>query len=180
MRCSSSCTGSSAPCWPAVAGFIWLGVSGKPELKSGIRRTLHEEFTRAASGRVTTLDAYRKLEERLFAELQREVYQRIDRVRSAGTESILDWQSRRSRPAFAENFNRTFELAGRHPTRRRAPDPRPHGFALRVSRPGIAAARARLHRWWRCAFPATARHRRRSRLSTGAIGRLRYAWRQRI
>ncbi len=93
----------------AVAGFVWLGVSGKPELKPWHTASLHEEFTRADSERITTLDAYRKLEERLFAELKSEVYQRTgpsDRLQlnrySAG--------SRVDPTAFPENFNRTFEL----------------------------------------------------------------------
>jgi len=98
----------------AVAGFIWLGVSGKPDLKPWHTAALHEEFTRSASAQITTVDAYRKLEDRLFAELQREVYQRID---DSDRRALNRYSSgsRADTSGLAENFNRTFELPAEAP-----------------------------------------------------------------
>src|SRR4249920_2647238 len=92
-----------------VAGFVWLGVSGKPDLKPWHTAALHEEFTRADGARVNTLDAYRKLEDRLFEELQREVYQRTD-PEDQGALNRYSAGSRADPMALPENFNRTFEL----------------------------------------------------------------------
>ena len=89
----------------AVAGFVWLGVSGKPELKPWHTASLHEEFTRADSERITTLDAYRKLEERLFAELKVRFYQRTGPSDRLQLKPIFR-RSRVDPTAFPENFNR--------------------------------------------------------------------------
>ena len=51
------------------AGFIYLGVSGKPDLKSWHTATLNEDFTRADGDRIDSVAAYRALEDRLFEEL---------------------------------------------------------------------------------------------------------------
>jgi len=98
----------------SIAGFIWLGVSGKPDLKPWHTAALKEEFTRADTSRVTSLEDYRKLEDRLFEELQREVYQRT-------AESDLRALNRYSSGSRAdpsvtgENANRTFELEADEP-----------------------------------------------------------------
>ncbi len=97
-----------------VVGFVWLGVRDKPDLKPWHTASLHEEFTRTDSPRVNTLEAYRKLEERLFGELQSEVYQRTD----PSDRLQLNRYSAGSRvdpTAFTENFNRTFELTADAP-----------------------------------------------------------------
>src|SRR5882672_940660 len=96
------------------AGFIWLGVSGKPDLKIWHTAALHKEFTRADSGRVTTLQEYRQLEDGLFEELRNEVYQHT----GASDQGPLNRYSAGSRAdpmALAENFNRTLELAADAP-----------------------------------------------------------------
>ncbi len=93
-----------------VVVFVWLGVSGKPDLKPWHTATLRAEFTAADSARVNTIEAYRKLEDRLFEELKSEVYQRTD----ASDRRVLNRYSAGSRAdpmALPENFNRTFELA---------------------------------------------------------------------
>ena len=54
-----------------IAGFIYLGVSGKPDLKPWHTATLQEEFTSANRAHVDGVAAYSALEDRLFAELQR-------------------------------------------------------------------------------------------------------------
>ena len=93
-----------------VVVFVWLGVNGKPDLKPWHTATLRAEFRAADSGRVNTIEAYRKLEDRLFEELKSEVYQRTD----ASDRRVLNRYSAGSRAdpmALPENFNRTFELA---------------------------------------------------------------------
>src|SRR5215207_1922339 len=64
------------------ANFVWRG----PELKSWHRADLDAEFTASDydSGAITTVAEYRALENRLFAELQRNVYRQVppaDRLR---------------------------------------------------------------------------------------------------
>jgi alpha-beta hydrolase superfamily lysophospholipase len=93
----------------AVLGFIWLGISGKPELKPWHTAALRAEFTRADSARINTLESYRNLEDRLFDELKSEVYERTE----ASDQRALNRYSAGSRAdplSYPENFNRTFEL----------------------------------------------------------------------
>jgi alpha-beta hydrolase superfamily lysophospholipase len=92
-----------------IVGFVWLGVRGKPDLKPWHTAALHEEFTRADSERVNTLEAYRKLEDRLFEELRSEVYQRADSLDRLAL-NRYSAGSRIDPAAFPVNFNRTFEL----------------------------------------------------------------------
>jgi alpha-beta hydrolase superfamily lysophospholipase len=63
-------------CTLLVVG-LWLGVRHIPELKPWHLAPLREEFTAADSTRVHDLAGYRELEDRLFAELQVEVYQQV-------------------------------------------------------------------------------------------------------
>lgn len=92
-----------------IAGFIWLGVSGKPELKPWHTAALTEEFTAPDTTRIRTLDDYRKLEDRLFAQLDHEVYQHTaepDRL-----ELNRYFHGSRADPsALPDNANRTFVL----------------------------------------------------------------------
>jgi hypothetical protein len=92
-----------------VVVFVWLGVSGKPDLKPWHTAALHADFTRANSARVNTLDAYRKLEDRLFEELRTEVYQRVA-PEDQGALNRYSAGSRADPTALSENFNQTFEL----------------------------------------------------------------------
>jgi alpha-beta hydrolase superfamily lysophospholipase len=93
----------------AIAGFIWLGVSGKPELKPWHTATLEEEFTQTDSARIRTLDDYRRLEDRLFAQLDREVYQRVADPDRLALSRYLHG-SRADPTALPENANRTLVL----------------------------------------------------------------------
>jgi alpha-beta hydrolase superfamily lysophospholipase len=97
-----------------LAGFIALGVSGKPDLKPWHTAALREEFTRADSEKVTTLEAYRQLEDRLFEELKREVYQHTDAA-DQGALNRYTAGSRADPMSYPENFNRTFELTSDAP-----------------------------------------------------------------
>lgn len=93
----------------AVAAFIYLGVGGRPELKPWHTATLREEFTAAHGAGVDGVAAYRALEDRLFAEVQREVYARVE----PGDRGALNrfTSGSRSDPAGrGENGNRTVEL----------------------------------------------------------------------
>lgn len=98
----------------ALAGLIWLGTADKPDLKPWHTIALREEFTRADAGRVRTLDEYRKLEDRVFAELRREVYDRV----APEDRRLLDRYSAGSRAdptALADNANRSYTLPARQP-----------------------------------------------------------------
>jgi alpha-beta hydrolase superfamily lysophospholipase len=93
----------------AVAGFIWLGISGKPELKPWHTAALRAEFTRASTAQINSLEAYRKLEDSLFDELKSEVYGRTE----ATDRVALNRYSAGSRAdplSYPQNYNRTFEL----------------------------------------------------------------------
>jgi alpha-beta hydrolase superfamily lysophospholipase len=97
-----------------IAGFIWLGVSGKPELKPWHTAALNEEFAATGRSKISSLEDYRKLEDRLFEELQREVYQRTAEsdLRALNRYSS---GSRADPSVAAENRNRTFELTADAP-----------------------------------------------------------------
>ncbi|MEW9836178.1 alpha/beta hydrolase [Mesorhizobium marinum] len=92
----------------ALAGAAIYYVNSKPDLSVWHTADLDEEFT--ASSDVATLAEYRALEDRLFAELRREVYDKVDRDErsqfnryTAGSRSDPDiWKP---------NWNRTFEYA---------------------------------------------------------------------
>jgi alpha-beta hydrolase superfamily lysophospholipase len=93
-----------------VAAFIYVGVSGKPDLKPWHTASLNEDFTRADDDRIDSVAAYRALEERLFKELQHEVYQRVE----PGDRRAFNRYSSGSRAdpfSYPENANRTIELS---------------------------------------------------------------------
>jgi len=96
-----------------LAGFLWLNVSRKPELRPWHTAVFREEFTRSDGPRVRDLDDYRKLEDRLFNELKGLLYrnagmdgQRLNRY-SAG--SLAD------PTGYPENGNRSYELTAQAP-----------------------------------------------------------------
>lgn len=101
----------------AVAGFIWLGVSGKPDLKPWHTARLTEEFTAADSAQILTLDDYLKLEDRLFAQLDREVYQRTAEPDRLALNRYFHG-SRADPNALPDDANRTFVLDAPAPRRR--------------------------------------------------------------
>jgi pimeloyl-ACP methyl ester carboxylesterase len=97
-----------------LIGLVWLGVARTPDLKPWHEAVLREEFRRADADRVGDFDAYRELENRLFAELGRKVYDRIE----AADRRLLNRYSRGSRAdptSFPENGNRSYELATSRP-----------------------------------------------------------------
>jgi alpha-beta hydrolase superfamily lysophospholipase len=96
-----------------LAGFLWLNVFQKPDLKPWHTAVLREEFTKSDGSRVRDIDDYRKLEDRLFDELKGSIYrnagmdgQRLNRY-SAG--SLAD------PTGYPENGNRSYELTARAP-----------------------------------------------------------------
>ena len=98
-----------------LIGVLWLGVRHIPELKPWHLAPLGEEFTAADSARVRDLAGYRELEERLFAELQVEVYQQVaepdrQQLDRYTTGSLSDGN------AYPEQGNRTYELPAAAPT----------------------------------------------------------------
>jgi alpha-beta hydrolase superfamily lysophospholipase len=98
----------------SLAGLIWLGIAGKPDLKPWHEAVLTEEFTRADANRIRDFDSYRQLEDRLFAELKREVYDRV----GERDQRLLNRFSRGSRAdptSYPENGNRSYELPAQQP-----------------------------------------------------------------
>ena len=92
-----------------VAGFIYTGISGKPDLQPWHTATLKEEFKAADRTRVDTVAAYQALEDRLFAELEREVYERVAPA-DRGAINRYSSGSRADPAARPENANRTVEM----------------------------------------------------------------------
>lgn len=97
-----------------IAAFVWLGVAGKPDLKPWHTAKLGEEFTQADSARVGSVAAYRQLEDRLFAELDREVYQRVE-APDRGTVNRYTAGSRADPRSDPVNWNRTVEFQSGSP-----------------------------------------------------------------
>ncbi len=97
-----------------VVGVIWLGVSRVPDLKPWHTALLTEEFTRADTLRVPDLPAYFALEDRLFAQLHREVYDKVDsadRTRLGRfTEGSLSDGN-----AYPDNGNRSYQMPVKDP-----------------------------------------------------------------
>ena len=98
-----------------VTAFILFGLQGKPDLSPWHTAPLREEFTREASGRIKTLADYRRLEDRLFEELQHEVYEQPAESAARGMLSRYTAGSRADPASLPENFNRTFELDAESP-----------------------------------------------------------------
>ncbi len=93
-----------------VAAVIVL--NSKPELSVWHHADLDEEFTQASP--VSTLDEYLALEDRLFAQLQRDVYDKI--TETERTDFNRYNAGSKSDPAiWPHNWNRTFELANDTP-----------------------------------------------------------------
>jgi hypothetical protein len=95
----------------AVVAAVFV-LNSKPELSVWHHADLDEEFTQASP--VATIEEYLALEDRLFAQLQREVY---DKITEAERTDFNRYNSgSKSDPAiWARNWNRTFELASDNP-----------------------------------------------------------------
>ncbi len=98
-------------CLTALAGGIWY-LEGRPDLKVWHTADLDEEFT--ANGNVATFNEYLRLEDRLFTQLDKRVYARIEPAdrqvfNRFHVGSLADpgrWQP---------NWNRSFELRTEQP-----------------------------------------------------------------
>ena len=99
-----------------VAGAIALSIQGRggPPLEPWHTEELSAEFTAGMADEIRTFEGYRRLEDRLFAQLEEEVYARTE----TGPEFALIRYSRGSAadPRDRErNWNRSFELAAPTP-----------------------------------------------------------------
>lgn len=106
--------GASAVFLVAVAAYV-LHLERLPDLMVWHTASLDAEFRARDAGRVTTLEGYRALEDRLFRQLVERVYEKVP----ARARSILNRYTAGSLSdplKAAINWNRTFELS--------APDPR--------------------------------------------------------
>ena len=95
----------------ALSGGIWL-LQSRPDLDLWHTIELDEEFT--ADADITTFSEYLQLEERLFAQLETDIYQRVDpdnrsrtlRYRPDGAANPRRW---------SRDWNRSFVLEAREP-----------------------------------------------------------------
>jgi len=94
----------------ALAGVYAVYLRGLPDLQPWHTAHLDAEFEAADSERVTTLDDYRALEERLFAQLNREVYERVP-AQERRVFTRYSAGSRADPRKLPVDWNRTFELS---------------------------------------------------------------------
>lgn len=97
-----------------AGGYVFFLTRG-PEPKVWHTAHLEQEFTAARAGEVTSIAAYRRLEDRLYVELKSRV---LDRVQPDERNPFNRYASgSRSDPAvWPSNWNRTFEITPEHPT----------------------------------------------------------------
>ncbi|HKQ96543.1 MAG TPA: alpha/beta fold hydrolase [Candidatus Polarisedimenticolia bacterium] len=97
-----------------LGGYIVWSARRGPELSPWHTARLAEEFTAADAGRVRTFDDYRGLEDRLFAALRHEVY---DRVAPSERRSVNRYSagSLADPGEGADNLNRSYELPAANP-----------------------------------------------------------------
>jgi alpha-beta hydrolase superfamily lysophospholipase len=98
-----------------LAGAYVYFLTHGPEPKVWHTAQLEQEFTAARAGQVTSIAAYRQLEDRLYAELKAKV---LDQVQASDRNPFNRYSSgSRSDPAvWPTNWNRTFEITPEHPT----------------------------------------------------------------
>jgi alpha-beta hydrolase superfamily lysophospholipase len=102
------CTAIAALLVGAIAYAAFL--RGGPELEVWHRAALDEEFTADHADEVRTVRDYVALEDRLFAELDREVYDRIDDTDRVPYNRYAR-DSRSDPRRWSHDWNRTFQLA---------------------------------------------------------------------
>jgi alpha-beta hydrolase superfamily lysophospholipase len=109
-------TASSAALGVAVVGVgLWLYVLRTgPEPQPWHRAKLDQEFTVAEAGEVTTVAAYRQLEDRLFDQLRRDVYARVAPGNIAPFNRYAIG-SRSDPGVWPVNWNRTYEITPEQP-----------------------------------------------------------------
>ena len=93
-----------------VAGLYVYQQESRPDLKVWHRAELDAEFHAGLSGEITTLEQYLQREARLFKQLDRQVYARIDaadrrKINRFSDDSLTDPRS------YPKNWNRTFVLS---------------------------------------------------------------------
>jgi alpha-beta hydrolase superfamily lysophospholipase len=98
-----------------LAGAYTFFLTRGPEPRVWHTAHLEQEFTAARAGEVTSIAAYRQLEDRLYAELKSRV---LDRVQPDERNPFNRYASgSRSDPAvWPSNWNRTFEITPERPT----------------------------------------------------------------
>ena len=92
-----------------VGGAIWLTMARTPDLKPWHEASLSAEYRRASAGAVVDLATYRQFEDRLFAQVQDEVYARV----GSRDQRALNRYARGSLAdptAYAADGNRSYEL----------------------------------------------------------------------
>jgi alpha-beta hydrolase superfamily lysophospholipase len=96
-----------------IGAYIWFLRSG-PEPKVWHTAQLEKEFTTARVAEVTSIEAYRRLEDGLFAELKTKV---LDKVEPADRSLFNRFSvgSRSDPGIWPTNWNRTFEITPEHP-----------------------------------------------------------------
>src|SRR5512141_512461 len=98
-----------------IGAAVWLyfALNG-PEPQPWHRVELKEEFTAADADRVKSLADYRRLEDRLFEELRRQVYAKVVPGNLAPFNRYAVG-SRSDPGVWPVNWNRTFEITPEHP-----------------------------------------------------------------
>jgi alpha-beta hydrolase superfamily lysophospholipase len=115
LRLFSRLAASAALGLALVGAGVWLyfALNG-PEPQPWHRAPLTEEFTAADAGRVTSITAYRRLEDRLFAQLRQDVYSKVVPGNLAPFNRYAVG-SRSDPGVWPINWNRTFEITPEHP-----------------------------------------------------------------
>jgi alpha-beta hydrolase superfamily lysophospholipase len=115
LRLLSRLAASAALGLALVGAGIWLyfALNG-PEPQPWHRARLTEEFTAADAGQVTSIAAYRQLEDRLFAQLRQDVYAKVVPGNLAPFNRYAVG-SRSDPGVWPINWNRTFEITPEHP-----------------------------------------------------------------
>jgi alpha-beta hydrolase superfamily lysophospholipase len=96
-----------------AGAWLYFALNG-PEPQPWHQARLTEEFTAADAGRVTSIAAYRRLEDRLFEQLRRDVYAKVVPGNLAPFNRFAVG-SRSDPGVWPVNWNRTFEIEPEHP-----------------------------------------------------------------
>jgi hypothetical protein len=140
-----------------AGAWLYFALNG-PEPQPWHQARLTEEFTAADAGRVTSIAAYRRLEDRLFDQLRRDVYAKVVPGNLAPFNRFAVG-SRSDPGVWPVNWNRTFEIEPEHPVGGvlllHGLTDCPIACAPSAKTWGRAGSTS-----WVCACPATARRRR--------------------
>ena len=97
-----------------IVGLYVYQLESRPDLKVWHRAALDAEFHAGLAGEITTLEQYLQREAQLFAQLEEQVYARIDAadrrsINRFSTDSLTDPRS------YPKNWNRTFVFSQNEP-----------------------------------------------------------------